>query len=344
MRGRQAKRSLGPAAGEATAGGEDSAPAALGAKIPHQPSGSALEELIVRANSSTQCQLHCAGIRAAAALYLEEAPEPGKGMGIRLITPVLDGQRLVLCYYSGAISNRNNDGNHCLQLGSWFGHTVFLDGEQCVPSREQHNAPLQIVNHKCHEHSNSEVHWKEFEDDVGGLGLLELHVKGPLAVGTFLSFDYVRSGGTFFRPGLAGTKTPRGYRRVCCNCGPEGVCPNGLQRFERAVNQRTLALVPGLTAQHSRSCEANTVFTAPEQPASDQGRGVVDIGHGSGCVASDAQLAQVIPPSLASDTVMIESDLVVQSVLEPMPEREQFASTKQTDCLDTPGYPSDSRR
>jgi hypothetical protein len=63
----------------------------------YRTSVSALKELVVRANSSTQCQLHCAGIRAAAALYLEEAPEPGKGMGIRLITPVLDGQRLVLC-------------------------------------------------------------------------------------------------------------------------------------------------------------------------------------------------------------------------------------------------------
>ena len=223
--------------------------------------------MVVRANSSTQCQLHCAGIRAAAALYLEEAPEPGKGMGIRLILPVLEGQKLVLCYYSGVISNKDNDGNHCLQLGSWFGRTVFLDGAQCVPSREQHNAQLQFVNHKCHEYSNSEVRWKEFEDDAGGLGLLELHVKGPLAVGTFLSFDYVRNGGTFFRSGLAGTKTPRGYQRVCCNCGPEGVCPNGLQRFERAVNHRLLASVPEQTAQHSRPSEASTVSTAHAQPA-----------------------------------------------------------------------------
>jgi len=71
----------------------------------YRTSGSGLEELVVRANSSTstQYQLHCAGIRAAAALYLEEAPEPGKGMGIRLITPVLEGQKLVLCYYSGVI-------------------------------------------------------------------------------------------------------------------------------------------------------------------------------------------------------------------------------------------------
>jgi hypothetical protein len=236
----------------------------------------ALEELVARANSSTQCQLHCAGIRAAAALYLEEAPEQGKGMGIRLITPVLDGQRMVLCYYSGVISANDNGGNHCLQLGSWFGNTVFLDGAQCVPSREQHNAPLQIVNHRCHEHSNSEVHWKEFEDDAGGLGLLELHVKGPLAVGTFLSFDYVRNGGNFFRPGLAGTKTPSGYQRIRCNCGPAGVCPNGLQRFERAVNQGLLALFPGQTAQHARSSEANTVSTAPAHATSDQGQDVVD--------------------------------------------------------------------
>jgi len=187
------------------------------------------------------------------------------------------------------------------------------------------------VNHKCHEYSNSEVHWKEFEDDAGGLGLLELHVKGPLAVGTFLSFDGVRNGGTFFRPGLAGTKTPKGYQRVCCNCGPEGVCPNGLQRFERAVNQRLLALVPGQTVQHSRSSEANTVSTAPAQPASDQDRGIVDIGLGPGCVASGAQCDEVIPSSLASDMAMTETDLVVLSVLKPMLEREQFASTEQTD-------------
>ena len=287
--------------------------------------------MVVRANSSTQCQLHCAGIRAAAALYLEEAPEPGKGMGIRLIKPVPDGQRLVLCYYSGVISDKDNDGNHCLQLGSWFGRTIFLDGTQRVPSREQHNAPLQIVNHKCHTHSNSEIHWKEFEDDAGGLGLLELHVQGPLAVGTFLSFDYVRNGGNFFRPGLAGTKTPSGYQRIRCNCGPAGVCPNGLQRFERAVNQRLLALFPGQTAQHPRSSEANTVSTAPARATSDQGQDVVDIGLGPGEFASSAQFAQLIPSSLASDMVMIESDLVVLSVLEPMPEREQFASTKQTD-------------
>jgi len=291
----------------------------------------ALEELVARANSSTQCQLHCAGIRAAAALYLEEAPEQGKGMGIRLITPVLDGQRLVLCYYSGVISANDNGGNHCLQLGSWFGNTVFLDGAQCVPSREQHNAPLQIVNHRCHEHSNSEVHWKEFEDDAGGLGLLELHVKGPLAVGTFLSFDYVRNGGNFFRPGLAGTKTPSGHQRIHCNCGPEGGCPNGLQRFERAVHQRLLALVPGQTAQYLGPSEANTVPTAPAQPMSDQGRDVVDIGLRPGSVASGEQFAQATPPSLASDMAMKETDSVVLNILESMPGREQLASTKQMD-------------
>jgi len=116
-----------------------------------------------------------------------------------------------------------------------------------------------------------------------------------LAVGTFLSFDYVRNGGTFFRPGLAGTKTPRGYQRVCCNCGPEGVCPNGLQRFERAVNHRLLASVPEQTAQHSRPSEASTVSTAHAQPA------------------------------------RTETDLVVLNVLEPMREQEELASNEQTD-------------
>ena len=84
------------------------------------------------------------------------------------------------------------------------------------------------------------------------------------------------------------------------------------------MNQRLLASVPGQTAQHSRSSEANTVSTAPAH-ASDQGQDVVDIGLGPGKVASGAQFAQVVPPSLASDMVMIESDLAVQSVLEPMP-------------------------
>ncbi len=174
-----------------------------------------LKDLVDRANSSKACQVYCASIRAAGALYLQEAQEAGKGLGVRLVRPVLGGQTLSLCYYSGIISNNDNGGNHCLELGPWHGHTVYLDGAYRVPSTDQHSTSMQMVNHKCHDYCNSAANWKEFEDDAGGLGLLELMVTGPMAAGAFLSFDYIRRGGNFFRCGLHGIETPKGFRRIC---------------------------------------------------------------------------------------------------------------------------------
>jgi hypothetical protein len=184
------------------------------------------------ANSSVQCQLYCAGIRATANHYLCEAPEDKIGEGIQTIRPVPSGTPL--CYYSGTILDHYNGGNHCLELCKWGPHVIYVDGLQRVPSAEIHVAPMQQVNHKCEVNSNCEARAISFNDDVGGLGLLVLVSKQDLAAGEFLSFAYL---GDFFQRYTPGNVTPPGYKRIRCACGSGGICPNDLERFEKSVDQ-----------------------------------------------------------------------------------------------------------
>ena len=179
-----------------------------------------------------QCQLYCAGIRAASQHYLRESHEPGKGMGIETTCSLPGGT--VVNYYSGIISDQRNGGNHCLELCQWGTHVVYLDGAKRIPSEKLHVAPMQQVNHKCEENSNCSARVLNFDDDPGGLGLLVLETKFDLAAGVFLSFDYH---GDFFLRHIPGNVTPPGYKRIRCACGPNEACPNDRERFENAVRQ-----------------------------------------------------------------------------------------------------------
>ena len=168
-----------------------------------------LEELVHTLNRSVQCQLYCAGIRAANQHYLCELHEPDKGTGIQVTRPIPGGT--VLNYYSGIVTDQHTGGNHCLKLRQWGTHVAYLDGARRIPSAELHATPMQLVNHKCEENSNCSARVIDFDDDPGGLGLLVLEAKNDLAAGEFLSFDYR---GDFFHRHVPGSVTPPGCKRV----------------------------------------------------------------------------------------------------------------------------------
>ena len=205
-----------------------------------------LEELVRTLNRSVKCQLYCAGIRAANQHYLCELHEPGKGTGLQVIRPIPGGT--VLSYYSGIVTDQYTGGNHCLKLRQWGAHVAYLDGARRIPSAELHSTPMQLVNHKCEENSNCSARVVDFDDDPGGLGLLVLEAKHDLAAGVFLSFDYR---GDFFHRHVPGSVTPPGYKRVRCSCGKNAVCPNDLERFEKAVDQLFLS---SSSSAHNEAC------------------------------------------------------------------------------------------
>jgi len=77
------------------------------------------------ANKSTFLQNLCADIRKTSSLCLREAVDGSRGGSVQVTRRIEKDTPLV--YYSGYVSDVDKGGNHCLLLGPWEDHILYLD-------------------------------------------------------------------------------------------------------------------------------------------------------------------------------------------------------------------------